>query len=249
MVTHDLAKVELRVRSSLPAPMKEIMDKHKVLFGIPMYHTKIDPISFKKDKIIKDITKNYKKDPTRNNWDSLYGDSHHGYQDWNNKNFIKPDFTDLIPIYTNIITKFLNSLGNNQLDYTFKFFITNYTCMSERQWMGRHNHIECDFVGTHYIKFPTKARSTFYYNQMTFADYLGKGATEKDVLRNLYSPEDIRSSWLYPTWCENIEEDDLVIIPGLLAHGVPKNESKELRMTIVMNIHLTFNNQKECSGD
>jgi hypothetical protein len=225
------------------------MDKHKLLFGMPLYHTKIDPMSFKKNKIIKDITKNYKKDPTRNNWNKFLSNSHHGYKDWDNNNFVEPDFDDLIPIYSNKIKTFLHSLGTNQPIYTFKFNIVNYTCMSEDQYMERHHHLPADFIGTHYIKFPAEARSTFYFNQMSYSNYLSKGACDKEGLRNLYDKNDTKSSWLYSDWGELVEEDDFVIVPGLVSHGVPINKSKELRMTIVMNIHLTFNEEKITLGD
>jgi hypothetical protein len=207
-----------------------------LLFGIPLYKTKIDSNSFDKKFIIKTIKSNYKIDPNRNTW-ATNSSLHHTYEDWENKKFQKIDLSSLMPIYTKTLENWTKE--NFCKPVSFNFSVENVTCMSKNQFMGSHRHVnrynDVNFTAIHYLKFNPDSSSTLYENPADYSNFLDS-LLEVDNLRCLYEKYDIESSWLFKNWYLNLSEDDFVIAPAILEHSVLKNNSDKLRITIVLNI-------------
>ena len=80
----------------------------KFLFGIPHYLNQIDPTSYQKDKIVSVIEENYRRSSLRNSWEANIDNKiHQSYQDEQNEKFLSIDYSELIPIYTQELDKFL----------------------------------------------------------------------------------------------------------------------------------------------
>ena len=81
----------------------------KYVFGYPYWIYKIDPKSYDKEQISKDILNNYYINPVRNNWDNKsYMDSklHHSNSDRGNPHFKEINYSvdatisyGLFPVY------------------------------------------------------------------------------------------------------------------------------------------------------
>jgi len=203
------------------------------LFGIPYYQTSIDPNSYDKENIVSTIKDNYKIDSNRNHYDDV-SDFHNSYNDWENNTFVKPNFEKLIPIYTQQIQNFFDSLITCSSEVSFVYEIVNYTCMGVNQFMNQHLH-PSDFVAVHYISFPKGSQPTTFHNLNDYAKYINPFLPIKH-LKKLYSNSDINQSWLHEAWNPETNEDDFIITPGLLTHSVNKNNSTDLRITIILNI-------------
>jgi uncharacterized protein (TIGR02466 family) len=214
-------------------------EKIKPLFGLPVYHNKLDSNTFEKKKIIKTILSNFKKSKIRNNWvtseqDFSYSRIHHSYQDIDNKNFKIPDCSSLIPIYTKEIQTYFNQMNMKKIN--FKFEIVNYTCMSKGHYMQNHIHTDCEFSGVHYLKLKNKSKySTIFHNKNDYAKFVFQIYPK---LCNSLVSSDEKNSWAYQSYRINTEEDDLVIFPAMLEHSVPEIKEDETRISIVFNIQI-----------
>ena len=206
------------------------------LFGIPFSLCKIDPKSYNKEELIDNHKSNYLKNPNRNKWREDNLNIHHSYGDWDNPDFIKPDYSQLIKVYEEVIPKCLEECGLVG-DYKFSFDIVNYNCMSDGGYMSAHQHIQQDFVGIHYIQFDTENHQpTLFFNEHPFANY------QEDILphmKKLVNPNSLYTSCFNQQWQLGIEEDDYCIVPGFLKHEVPvQPKSGKLRMAISTNIEV-----------
>jgi len=210
----------------------------KQIFGLPIYIKNIDPNSYDRKKIIKDIEFNYKKDKHRNKWgeDFEKSDLHHIYKDQNNLNFKKINYDKLIPIYNKVFEKFFSSLNLNK-SFKFKFEIVNYTCMTSSQFMKDHYHPDTDFTAVHYIKFnKTIHKPTIFENSNTFSSY---STALQPNLGNVLNGKNIDNSWLFKNYWADINENDICITPGLLFHSVPSQpKTDDTRITIASNIKI-----------
>jgi hypothetical protein len=209
------------------------------LFGFPVFIKKIDKKLYDKEKIVKDIEYNYKKDKTRNFWNKNNNgasDLHQGYGDWNNENFKKINFDKLIPIYKNVFTEFFKKLKLNK-SIEFKFEIINYTCLTSSQYMENHYHAECDFSAIHYIKFDEAIHtSTLFENNNNYADF---SEFIRPNLMKILNKNDILNSWYYKYFRLNMKEDDICIIPGIISHSITKQiKTDKKRISIAINITL-----------
>jgi hypothetical protein len=207
------------------------------LFGVPFYHSSIDPSSYSKGKIVESIKSNWEVDPYRNEWDGKkdFGSVlHHESQDRGNERFEKIDYSSLAPIYNRHISSFIDGFHFPK-DVTANFAIVNYTCMQSNNFMKEHLHSDY-FSGVHYIKFDKKTHPPTHYSNAgqhpAFMQFLNP-----IFFQNL--DKSVDNSWLHETFSLDIEEDDIVIIPAALKHFVPPFVSDELRMTIVFNIRLS----------
>ena len=207
------------------------------LFGFPYFRTNINPNSYDKKNIVSTIEKNYKLDSNRNNYDDV-SEFHNSYNDWENTNFVKPNFEKLIPLYTQQIQNFFDNLITSSNEVTFIYEIVNYTCMGVNQFMNQHLH-PSDFVAVHYISFPKGSQPTTHYNLSDYARYINPFLSLKN-LRNLYRNDDINQSWLFDAWNPETYEDDFIITPGIISHSVNKNNCQDLRITIILNINVSF---------
>lgn len=204
------------------------------LFGVPFYKSSVESTRYDKEKIIEDIHYNYTKDPKRNQWDGV-SDLHHSYNDDENLNFRKIDYSSLIPVYQQHVQKFLDLYFDVGIKYNF--YIANYTCFAKGQHMRVHNHPNSCFSGVHYLKFNSNEHEpTMYWNPADWAFY-----TEtffKKEMRSSHS-NNSRHSWIKENFKFKVQEDDIVITPATLRHSVPVSNSDELRMVIVFHIDIT----------
>ena len=212
------------------------MSKLLSLFSIPYYKINIDKKLYNKSDIIKTIHYNYKINPNRNNWDSN-SNLHHDNNDQDNKSFIKIDYSQLYPLYQKKIFDFLNKIINDKHKINFNFYVVNYTCMNTGQYMIQHDHIESDFTAVHYLSFNKKEhKSTAYKNTHIFSNYL---KLKNSSLNKKLNTNKILNSWVCDEYSIDVQEDDFVIVPGCIPHNVPPfKNSKDLRITIVLNINL-----------
>jgi len=206
------------------------------IFGFPVYIENIDPALYDRKKIIKDIEFNYKKDKHRDKWSEHFEKSelHHVYNDQDNLNFKKINYSKLIPVYTKVFENFFTNLSFNK-SFTFKFDIVNYTCMTSSQFMKVHYHENTDFTAVHYIKFDKNThKPTLFENSNIFSSY---SSYLQPVLKTVLNENNINNSWFFKNYWMDINENDICITPGLLFHSVPSQpETNSTRITIVSNI-------------
>lgn len=218
--------------------MKEII---KIpLFATPVYKATIDPLSYKKENIVKTILNNFKKVKYRNNWDDNNISSsylHHPLDDFNNKKFKLPDFSSVIPLYKTFFeTAFQDLKFKEGIEKKFNYQIVNYTVCDEDNFMRRHNHMRSDFSCIHYIYFEPHHSCTMFYHP---GDYLMLHL--KDVRKSFYDKLNknlLENSCYHQNFQINVKEDDIVMFPGYLHHEIPKskNKYKKPRITVVLNI-------------
>lgn len=209
------------------------------MFNIPHWKYNVDPKSYDRDTILRDIEHNYSLDSDRNKWDGnnyLNSKLHHSNKDINNPKFKKINYKSLVPVYHKIFDGFCKTLELTST-FSYAFDITNYTAMKSGQYMRPHNHIgDSDFTCIHYLKFnPKKHQSTVFHNANHWAD-------DYQYLRpTLYKKLDINNekhSYLLKYYKLPTEQDTFVITPSSLIHEVPPFKSDELRVTLVINLQI-----------
>ena len=209
------------------------------IFGFPCFIKNVDENLYNKERIIKDIEHNYNKNKERNAWDKGKTESnlHHVYNDWDNTDFKKINFDELLPIYKGVFAEFLKNLKFVKKEIKFKFDIVNYTCLTSSQNMACHIHIDCDFSAIHYIKFDeTEHTSTLFENSNNYSSYI---EYLRPSLDKLLDKTCILNSWYYKNFMFKIKENDICIVPSILLHSILKQgETKKTRITIVCNISL-----------
>ena len=209
-----------------------------ILFGIPIYKTKIDPSLYDKENIVSTIKKNYNIGP-RNRHSIEYTNMHMSYDDNKNNKFEKMDYTKLKKVYDNVFNNFIKDL---KLDYkgTIKcnYDILNYTASNKNDYMGEHNHIaDDDFACVHYLQIDKSHVGTTFKNTHSFSHYF------EYLLPNIYKLSNKKekiNSYIYPRYTLGVEEDDLIIFPSITNHLIKKLDtiSDKLRITIATNLKL-----------
>jgi len=221
------------------------MIEKNILFGIPLLRSKIDPKLYNKKEIIKTIEKNYSIDPNRNKWYTSPNKSklHHSFNDWNNKKFKNPNFKKIIPVYAKTIMDCLKTLSIKK-KFDAKIAIRNYTCLKSSQYMEKHHHIsnDVDFTAVHYVKFnKEKHLPTTFHNSQNFSNYFSLlNPKYINFLDHTYTDNSFMSDEYYL----NTKEDDFFIIPSILEHSIPIQNSDETRITIVLNISIELTKDK-----
>ncbi len=204
------------------------------IFAVPFYKSRLNFNDYNKSDLIEDITNNYNINPIRNQWD-LNSNLHHAYNDSENKNFKRLDYSRLIPLYQNHAQSFLDSYFDVNIKY--EFYVVNYTCFGKGQHMEMHNHPETSFSGIHYLKFKRgEHQSTKYYNSADWASYTSSWFPKP--MSNALKFSGLKHSWYHQNFSLDIEEDDIVITPSCLRHSVPFSNSDELRMAIIFHIDI-----------
>ena len=213
---------------------------HKnILFGLPVYHFKINPNLYDKKNILNTIEKNYKINENRDK--SLYGDLHHSFMDEENEKFKKIDYvkSKLVQVYNNIFKDFTNNVLKTQKKFSYNYTIENYTATKNNQYMKSHNHLpDVDFTSVHYLQFDrTQHQNTVFLNMNDFGNYI------RHIRKDFYNCVDSKSfenSYLFSNFSYNVEEDDMIIFPSILKHEIPKqkNNLDKLRVTIVCNLKI-----------
>ena len=209
------------------------------LFGAPIYHTKVDPKKYDKDKIIDIINNNYSKDSYRNLYDDNLSDLHHSFKDTKNKKFEDIDYkeTGLLSVYEDIFKNFVNKSLKTKDKFLYKFTIENYTATKNSQFMRSHQHLpHVDFATVHYLQYDKKNHSnTVFINSNDYGPY---ASFIRKNFSNTCDDKHIDNSYLFHNWKYKVEEDDMIIFPSFLKHEIPKqkNEIDKLRITVVCNL-------------
>jgi hypothetical protein len=214
------------------------------LFSHNIFKYRIDPKLFNKKKILDTINSNYNKKKYRNNWDHnqvFPSNFHHSNKDEDNKNFLIPDYSSLLPIYENIFKNLYTNLKfKTGIKFNFSFDIVNYTCSDEDQFMRKHDHVrDSDFSCVHYLQFDNEHAPTVFYNP---SEFIGR-ETLKLLRNNFFKKLDdnyLENSGYFKLLTLQCEEDDMIIFPSHLEHAVPqvREKYKQNRITIVTNTRI-----------
>ena len=216
------------------------------IFGLPAYITKLNPKLYEKNKILSQIEKNYKVAKVRNEWglNSFFKtDIHHSLQDEKNPKFKTINYYSLPPQYEKIIADFFKKLCLQDKRFQISKMIVNYSCVRHNSVMTPHIHTGCTFSLIHYISFdkkqhlPTIFKSPYYFYQLL---------PYQDNLIAVFANRE-ENSWIYKEWALDTEEDDIIIVPAILEHGVRNLDSKKSRITIAVNIRINDEKSKKKS--
>jgi len=209
------------------------------LFSCPIYKIKIDPNSYDKEKILKDIKYNKSLKNTRNNTQYNFDncDIHHSYMDFDNEDFRPINYEKLIGVYAEKFKEFFNKEIHTTKEFKFNFDIVNYSAATEGQWMPVHSHLPLDdFACIHYLNFKDDHKLTRFNNPATFAHYMGAIRPE---LYNVVNDMTINNSYMYESFDMPVEEDDILIFPSVLNHEIlSQGPTEEPRITISTNLEV-----------
>ena len=209
-----------------------------ILFGLPIYKTKIDPDSYDKKKLLSIMKKNYNLGP-RNNFDQINSNVHMSYADEKNSKFKSVNYTKLKEVYNNVFDNFMKNLKFNYdgtINWTYN--ILNYTVSNKDDYMNYHNHLpKDDFACVHYIQLGKGHIGTKFKNTHSFGNYF-KFIRSK-LCNSMNNMEKI-NSYVYEDFTLDVEEDDMIIFPSVVEHGIKKVDklSDKLRVTIATNLRL-----------
>ena len=207
------------------------------LFTTELARFKIDSTQYSKQSILETIFNNYKKAPTRNNWDSA-SNIHHYYNDWGNSNFEKPVLDNLAPLYFSYVQKYLNTVKFIKKDLMFRIVIENITVYNGQQDMAEHEHLNGNVVLSciHYLKVPEKHAPITFTNPLIVTQY------DVPIFKkysDCLSDGDLKNTTYFKCINLDVEEDDFIIFPSYLKHKVVKSNAPEgLRVAVVSNIIL-----------
>jgi|TARA_B100000035_G_scaffold173573_1_gene148052 uncharacterized protein (TIGR02466 family) len=210
------------------------------LFTPVIYILNIDPKSFDKEKIIKTITANYKKQPERNYFDGRAelgrSNSHHTYNDFNNKKFKKVEMSSLIKIYGKIFKSFFDNEFKASKPFKYSYSIQNAAAIGKDQYMNSHCHLPSSFSCVHYLKIDENNSGITFKNPNNISETMQWIAPKTyDILNKL----DTSNSYFFPTFNLKPKEDTMLIFPSTLHHAVERQiDSKNLRVSVATNITL-----------
>jgi len=208
------------------------------LFSCPIYQIRIDPNSYDKEKILKDIKYNKSLKNTRNNTQYNFDncDIHHSYKDFDNKDFRIINYEKLLVVYQEIFNFFFDKVLFTSKEFSWKFEIVNYSAITEGQYLPAHNHIEAAFATVHYLNFKDDHKFTSFDNPAIFAPYTKHIQPE---LYNILNNMAIDNSYLQGGVEISVEEDDILIFPGALNHKISaQGQTKEPRITLSTNLEI-----------
>ena len=207
------------------------------LFSCPIYKIKIDPNSYDKEKILKDIKYNKSLKNTRNNMQYNFDncDIHHSYRDFDNEDFRIINYEKLMAVYQEIFQIFFNEELSSIKQFNWKFEIVNYSAITEGQWFSSHNHLPGDdFACIHYLNFKNDHSVTNFKNPLSWTPYL------HFIRPEMYNTLDMSvedNSYMIDEFDIPVEEDDMIIFPSALSHQVKtQRPTEEPRITISANM-------------
>tara|TARA_R110000824_G_scaffold188894_1_gene370268 strand:- start:934 stop:1596 length:663 start_codon:yes stop_codon:yes gene_type:complete len=210
------------------------------LFTPVIYILNIDPKSFDKEKIIKTISANYKKQPERNYFDgrSALGrsNSHHTYNDNINEKFKKINFKSLLKVYSKIFKLFFDNEFKASKPFKYTYSIENATAMGKDQYMNSHCHLPSSFSCVHYLKINENNSGITFKNPNNLSEAMQWIAPKSyDILNKI----DTSNSYFFPTFNLKPKQDTMLIFPSTLHHAVERQiDSKNLRISVATNITL-----------
>ena len=208
------------------------------LFTVPVVKVFIDPKLYNKSHIIDTVEQNYNQSNYRNNWDKK-SKLHHYYEDWDNGLFKQIDFSSLIPVYSDIFTNFVNNIPSIET-LEFKFEIANVTVYKNKgDYMDVHHHMieTTTFACVHYINVGKNSGPLRFLNPASVSKFLSKPIL--DLRDKKLDLQDTFNSFACEYYDINMGEDEMIIFPSFLLHGVKQEKSdKKLRIAIATNLSL-----------
>ena len=209
------------------------MDK---LFGYPIVKYKINPNNYNKEEVINTILSNYEIDKERNNWDPN-SNLHHSVDDESNIKFKTPNYSILKKIYLNMSKQYVKSLG---IDNNIKIKIINYSVVEKNNHMDPHVHAQADFVGSHYVSFDNQNHQPTLFINPSEGIFTYARVLKPELHVKFLNQKNSLNSWMLPAFTYPAEEDDVLIWPSLLKHGIHKQQKKsnKKRISIAWNIYI-----------
>ncbi len=207
-----------------------------LLFGFPVYRTKINSDEYNKQNIVETILENFNKKKERNAWsiDSWGTKIHQSLHDDDNINFKTPDYSSVSTAYIKPLQDFLKNLNFNK-DIKFNLKVINYTISNFQSIMEPHLHGNSEFSMIHYVKFDPKEHApTTFLNPYNFYGY----NVRMEFLSNKMNLNNLRNSWNQEEWAFDTEEDDLIIFPAVLKHMVKNKDSNKMRISVAANVEI-----------
>lgn len=205
------------------------------MFNLPIKTLHIDPSSYNKQKLISCIEQNYYQSPSRNARPSM-GTHHQCYNDFNNPNFIEPDWDSVRIVYNKVVNEYLTSM-NLVSQCKYNLDIVNYSAYGDtKSNMRRHFHTDCDFSGVHYIQYDNQIHTpTRFENPFKWGDY--QSYMRPDLGKCMVN--ELSNSWTCDWFEPETKEDDIIFFPSLLSHEVmAQKQSDKLRITIALNVSI-----------
>jgi hypothetical protein len=213
------------------------------LFSPSIWRTRIPPELYDKEEILKTIEENYNVSPVRNNWgDPESRDSwHHTYGDEDNPNFKKVSLDKVNEQYGIIVREFIDAM-KPIVPINYHYRVSNITANKKNQSMKVHNHLSkvtgtehwSSFNAVHYMNFKKGHPGTKILNPSMFAQYF----KTFEHVSGMFDPTTSDNTEFTDVTIMQVKEDDIVIMPSYLNHGVDGQnvEIDDLRVTVVINI-------------
>lgn len=210
------------------------------LFPTTIYKTQIDPSSWDKDQFVLESIKSYNIDPKRHVKNMPDSEYHTTYLDWDNKKFNTINLDSIKQVYSKVVSDFFESIRlSRHIEY--KWTIINIS-IGKDNWYDWHYHgvnldkdnYSNDYVMVHYIKFDGDVhRPTAFQNPLTFMN-----CKNSVPLKTILDCSYVENSSFYPTYELNTNENDVIIFPSYLKHGVMKKNSNTEKFRIISSTHI-----------
>lgn len=215
------------------------------MLQVPLFSTNIsiidiDASSWDKSSLVSDIEYNYKLSNYRNKWNDN-SNLHHYFNDWDNNDYKKLNFDQLISIYDKEIKKFMTSVADSEKIFKWKWNIVNVTAYDNDQYMQIHDHLlgKTMYSVVHYISIPSNYSTINFINPLIALQYAHPTI---EIISKCINNQDFKNSNFFSDWDLNVKEDTLVIFPSYLKHQVKPNKNNEvlhkLRIGVVLNIDI-----------
>lgn len=208
------------------------------LFFTPIIRVHIDPKLYDKDSIVNTINTNYVAEPFRNNWDKL-SNLHHYYDDWESSKHKEPNLDTLLPVYNDVFSKFVNHIPSTH-PINYEFSIANITVYKNKDtWMNFHHHMnnEVSFACVHYLSVNKDSAPLKFTNPLGVHTHFSQAIIK--LTKDKLNLEDSFNSYLCQSFNCDVNEDEMIIFPCFLLHGVfQKKTTKKLRIGIATNLSL-----------
>ena len=209
------------------------MDK---LFGFPIVKYRVNSKNYNKEELINTMLSNYKIDRERNEWDPN-SHLHHSVNDETNVKYVRPNYSIVEKIYLKMATQYVKSL---KIDGNISVKIINYSVVDKNNSMDPHVHVHADFVGAHYISFDSNYhQSTMFVNPSESIFNYGR-VLKPDLYKKILNQNNSVNSWMLTIHSYDAQEDDVLIWPSLLKHGIHKqiHDTDKKRISVAFNIYV-----------
>jgi hypothetical protein len=221
------------------------------LFSPSIWQTIIPPSSYDKQEILKTIEENYKISSYRNEWGDVESRDnwHHTYGDEDNPKFKKVNLDKVNEQYGMVLEKFIEAM-KPIIPINYYYRVSNITANKKNQSMRIHNHLSkvqetgkwVSYNAIHYMNFKKEHAGTKILNPSIFAQY----PKTFEHIADIFDSTIANNTELNDAAIMDVKEDDIVIMPSYLNHGVDgaNIDTDDLRITVVLNIWMERTNEQ-----